>query len=139
MNSASVLHSQGIASHTGIHSTDIETLDILNVLGPMSASQLGDLTGLTSGAVTRLVDRLERLGLASRTPDPDDRRKVIIVPDEVAGAERLLPLFLPLLDGAERLLSGYTEAELTLIVRFMQEFTDLVRRDTARLESMQEA
>lgn len=138
MNSASVLHSQSIANHAGIHSTDIETLDILNVLGPMPAGRLGELTGLTSGAVTRLVDRLEQLGLARRVPDPADRRRVIVTPTLGRVAKRLMPLFMPLRADMEELLDGYSDKELELVLRFMRETTGLVRRHTSRLSDLKE-
>ncbi|MEX2080488.1 MAG: MarR family transcriptional regulator [Dehalococcoidia bacterium] len=134
MSAMTVLHSQAVAGRAGIHSTDMETLDILNVLGAMTAGRLGEMTGLTSGAVTRLVDRLERHGLAHRQADPSDRRRVIIVPDREEGQRRLFPYFEPLLATMEALFGKFSDDELRLVARFLEEANALVRDNTARLE-----
>ena len=76
----SVLFSQAVADRVGISPTDLETLDILVRSGPMTAGRLAELTGLTTGAITGLVDRLERRGYAHREPHPTDRRSVIVQP-----------------------------------------------------------
>src|ERR1043166_5003014 len=65
----------------GLNSTDFASLCLLLLHGPAPAGRLAALTGLTTGAVTGLVDRLERAGFVRRELDPADRRKVIIVPD----------------------------------------------------------
>ena len=70
----SVLFSQAVADRVGISATDLETLDILVRSGPLTAGRLAELTGLTTGAITGLVDRLERRGYAHREPHPTDRR-----------------------------------------------------------------
>src|SRR5512146_1550131 len=78
MSTFDALFSHAAAEHVGMHPTDIETIDLLNVLGPMSAGELSHLTGLSSGATTRLIDRVESAGLVRRRPDEHDRRRVII-------------------------------------------------------------
>ena len=67
--------------------TDLESLDILARHGPMTAGRLAEMTGLTTGAITGLVDRLERRGYARREPHPTDRRSVIVQP-LIENAER---------------------------------------------------
>ncbi|SHG36580.1 MarR family winged helix-turn-helix transcriptional regulator [Streptoalloteichus hindustanus] len=77
---AVVLHGQAVADAVGMHTTDAYALNVLGVHGALTAGELAERTGLTTGAVTRLVDRLERTGAVRRTRDPDDRRRVIIEP-----------------------------------------------------------
>src|SRR5580700_8824106 len=72
-----VLFSQEVARRLGIASTDLECLDYLG-RGPIAAGELAELTGLTTGAITGVIDRLERAGLARRSRDVADRRKVLV-------------------------------------------------------------
>lgn len=66
------------ASRIGLAVTDIQVMDILDLAGPLTAGQLAELTGLTTGAITRILDRLEEAGLVRRERDPQDGRKVIV-------------------------------------------------------------
>jgi DNA-binding MarR family transcriptional regulator len=72
---------QIIAENAGLSGTDHKYLGLLTRYGPMTAGQLGRRSGLSSGAVTGLVDRLEAKALVSREEDPADRRKILIVPN----------------------------------------------------------
>lgn len=71
---------QAVAARAGLSGTDHKYVGTLMRHGPMTAGQLGDHTGLSSGAITGLVDRLEAKGLVRREADASDRRKVLIVP-----------------------------------------------------------
>jgi len=77
-SAAGVLHGQAIAKRVGVNSSDLECLDLILLNGPSTAGDIARRTGLTSGAVTGLIDRLERLGLVERTADAQDRRKVLV-------------------------------------------------------------
>src|ERR1700712_992600 len=81
-----VIFGQTVASRVGISSSDLECLDFLNIEGRVTAGRLAELTGLTTGAITGVVDRLEKAGLVRRERDDEDRRKVfiVIVPENVA-------------------------------------------------------
>ena len=63
-----------VAVRFGLSESDIETLEELIDMGAATAGKLSEVTGLTSGAVTRVIDRLEQAGYVRRVPDPDDRR-----------------------------------------------------------------
>src|SRR6266496_5266946 len=76
----SVMFSQAVADKVGLHSTDQECLDFLLLNGPSTAGQLSKYTGLTSGAVTAMVDRLIKAGYVRREHSEEDRRKVVITP-----------------------------------------------------------
>ncbi|MFJ9363341.1 MarR family winged helix-turn-helix transcriptional regulator [Nocardia sp. NPDC101769] len=79
------LTAQAVVAHVtaqalGLGPTDFFGLNLIALAGSMTAGELADRTGLSTGAVTRLVDRLERAGYVRRVPDPADRRKVVIEP-----------------------------------------------------------
>src|SRR6266849_4291175 len=85
-----VIFGQTVASRVGISSSDLECLDFLNLEGRVTAGRLAEVTGLTTGAITGVVDRLEKAGLVRRERDDNDRRKVFIatVPENVAKVGR---------------------------------------------------
>ena len=80
---------QTVAIRFGLSESDIETLEQLIDMGATSAGKLSEITGLTSGAITRVIDRLEQAGYVRRVPDPTDRRRVIVevVPEKVANIQ----------------------------------------------------
>lgn len=78
LGEAAGLLEQVVADRLGVARTDLVIASLLAVHGPQSAGQLADSTGLTTGAVTGSLDRLERVGFARRTADPGDRRRVIV-------------------------------------------------------------
>jgi DNA-binding MarR family transcriptional regulator len=113
-----VLHSEAMAERLGINSTDLECLDIIILQGPVSAGELARASGLTSGAITGVIDRLHRAGLAKREYDPQDRRKVLVrVPPTVL--QRILPIGEPMGRAAQAILSSYDDQQLALILDFL--------------------
>src|SRR6187455_3175889 len=102
---------QTVAIRFGLSESDIETLEALMDMGASTAGRLSDLTGLTSGAVTRVIDRLEQAGFVRRVPDPADRRRVIVevVPEKVAAVEATISRVGE--KGADEI-SRYSEADL---------------------------
>lgn len=74
--SAPCRYDELVAARLGINRTDLRCLDLLHETGNMSAGQLAVGSGLTTGATTRMLDRLERIGYIRRLPDRDDRRRV---------------------------------------------------------------
>jgi DNA-binding MarR family transcriptional regulator len=88
--------------------------------GPSTAGEIARHTGLTSGAVTGLIDRLERLGLVERTADPADRRKVLVrVREDRIGP--IAQLYAPLEKAMQSLLAGYSREELKLLIDFAEQ------------------
>jgi DNA-binding MarR family transcriptional regulator len=115
----SVLFSQAVADRAGMNPTDLESLDILARHGPMTAGRLAELTGLTTGAITGLVDRLEGRGYARREPHPTDRRSVIVRP-LIENAERdLAPSYAAMSRAMDELVTRYSDEELAVIADFM--------------------
>ena len=113
-----VLFSQLVATHLGMSSSDLECLDIIALRGPVTAGDLAAATGLTTGAVTGVIDRLERLGFARRESDAADRRKVLIRSLPTA-LRRIGPLFEPMQTAFNSAIAGYGEKELTFLLEFL--------------------
>jgi DNA-binding MarR family transcriptional regulator len=113
-----VIFGQTVANRVGVASSDLECLDFLNIEGRVTAGRLAELTGLTTGAITGVIDRMEKAGLVRRERDPDDRRKVYvaIVPEALAKVGRF---YEPLQKAITRNWEAYTDAELKLLLRFM--------------------
>ncbi|HEY6508574.1 MAG TPA: MarR family transcriptional regulator, partial [Vicinamibacterales bacterium] len=91
----SVLVSDLVATRVGLNSTDLECLDLLCLAGATTAGRLSSHTGLTSGATTAAIDRLEHAGFVMRRRDPGDRRVVLVEVVE-AGAKLIYPFYRPL-------------------------------------------
>ena len=132
------LFGQTVAIRFGLSESDIETLEALIEMGASTAGRLADLTGLTSGAVTRVIDRLEQSGYVRRAPDPDDRRKVIVevVPEKVAAIRSTLDRV-----GAASAdeIGRYTDAQLALITEFLGRMEQITRDEAASLREHPEA
>src|SRR5579859_1010991 len=101
-----VLLHQALADRLGMNLTAFECFTLLTQHGPMPAGQLAELTGLTTGGITHAVDRLEKAGWVRRDSDPDDRRRVIIVPVAERAAE-VTALLAPLGSATSALASEY--------------------------------
>ena len=113
-----VIFGQTVASRAGISSSDLECLDFLNLEGRVTAGRLAEVTGLTTGAITGVVDRLEKAGLVRRERDGHDRRKVFIatVPENVAKVGRFYEHMRRMILKDWETLS---DADLRLLLRFM--------------------
>lgn len=123
---------QVAASVIGINQTDLICLNALFRDGPMSAGSLANAIGLTTGATTTAIDRLERSGYARRRGDPSDRRRVLIEASE-EGARQAFALFDGLLDAVARRASDYTEEEVALLLGLIASFRDIVSGYAAQL------
>jgi DNA-binding MarR family transcriptional regulator len=121
-----VLFSQAAAERLGLNSTDLECLGVI-ASGPKTAGELAKATGLTTGAITGVIDRLQRAGYARREADEADRRKVRVraLPE---GLQRAEPIYEPMRRASEETLSYYSDAELALILDF------LIRAQAASVE-----
>jgi len=132
---AYVLFNQAVADHVGMHPTDLQCVSLLTMEpGPLTTGQIGELTGLTSGSASRLVDRLERAGYVTRQHDAQDRRRVLIspVPDAV---QRLNAVWEDLSKGWTDEFVDYSDRELTLLLRHMRRIVQLSRTQVGRLRS----
>jgi DNA-binding MarR family transcriptional regulator len=123
---------QTVAIRFGLSESDIETLEALIDMGASTAGRLSELTGLTSGAITRVIDRLEQSGYVRRVPDPTDRRRVIVevVPDKVAAIQTTLNR---VSTASSDEISRYTEAQLSLISDFLGRMEQITRDEATSL------
>jgi DNA-binding MarR family transcriptional regulator len=133
-----VIFGQTVASHVGISGSDLECLDFVILEGRVTAGRLAEVTGLTTGAITGVVDRLEKVGLARRERDASDRRKVFIttVPDNVA---RIGRFYEPLQAAMMKRWNTYSDAELRLLLRFASEGYQTMLGVTEELKAMMAA
>jgi DNA-binding MarR family transcriptional regulator len=121
-----------LAMRLGLNATDHKALDFVVRHGQLTAGQIAEYTGLTTGAVTGVIDRLEKAGMARRHTDPNDRRRVVIeaVPEAV---EKLEPLFAFLTQSMEELASQYSDADLELICTFAEQCIWITEQANLRL------
>lgn len=120
LSRVSLMFRSVIASRFGLNVTDGECVDYLMDTGPIPAGKLAEITGLTHGAITNVIDRLEKAGFVTRQSDPDDRRKVIvaIVQDKVdAVAEVYRPTVMKILE----MYSGYSDEQLAFLLGFYRQ------------------
>src|SRR5580658_3371002 len=118
-----VLYSHAVAARLDLAPTDLECLGYLGD-GPMTAGALAEATRLTSGAITGVIDRLERAGFARRERDPSDRRKVLVrlAPSALA---RSAPYFAPMERAMRAALAGYADRDLALLLDFLTKSRDV--------------
>jgi DNA-binding MarR family transcriptional regulator len=129
----SVVLSQVIAERLRINPTDLECLGLLAENGSVTAGRLAELTGLTTGAITGVIDRLERAGYARRERDPHDRRRVFVQP-LMERIDQIGPHFAALAQTMDELVAQYTGQDLKLILDFVIRSNDLVQQHIARLQ-----
>lgn len=122
------------AARSGMTVTDLEVIDLLENRGSMTAGQLADLTGLTTGAITGMLNRLEEAGLVRRERDPNDARRVSVqlVPGKDDKHE-IGHLFAPLGKAWEELASHYDDEQLAFLLEFLKQSNALSRQELARL------
>jgi DNA-binding MarR family transcriptional regulator len=136
MSIETIMFHQAVADVLGLHITDHKCLDLLHRFGAMPAGRLGELTGLTTGAVTGIIDRLEKAGYAKRINDPNDRRKTIVEPTRNKKLERKVEMiFTPLHERMYSLLSSYDDNELTFLLDAMTKFIEQTHKYSKKLRS----
>lgn len=115
---------QIIAERAGLHATDAECIDFLMEMGPSTAGALAKATRLTTGAITNVIDRLERTGFVKRGKDPKDRRKVVVtyIPERKTGISES---YAALAANVQRHLSTYTKEELELLTKYTDALTEI--------------
>ncbi len=114
---STVLFRNVVGETLGINVTDMECLGLLFHKGIATPTELSKHTGLSSGATTAMLDRLEKSGLIERRPNPQDRRSTLIAIVKEA-AEKAAPLFASVRKAQDELVSSYTEKELELLSDF---------------------
>lgn len=122
------------AQALGLGATDLRCLGVVHRHGSVSAGEIARATGLTRGATTTALDRVERSGYARRKDDPNDRRGVLVEMTE-AGLRASAALYGPLAQEGGAKLSRYTVAELQLVLHFLEEGRALQERHAQRIRA----
>ena len=130
--SAVVLHGQASASAIGLGATDLYAMNLLALDGAMTSGELARRTGLTTGATTRLIDRLEQAGQLRRVPDPADRRKIMLEPAEPAD-DGLDGVVDPARREVGALLASYSPEQLATLFDYFTRASEAYHRATGEL------
>jgi DNA-binding MarR family transcriptional regulator len=137
MSTETIMFHQAVADELGLPITDHKCLDLIHRFGAMPAGRLAELTSLTTGAVTGMIDRLEKAGYVRRTNDPNDRRKTIIEPISNKKLERKIEMiFMPIHERMHKFLSSYSDSELAFLRNAMMEFIKQTHEESKRLRSL---
>jgi DNA-binding MarR family transcriptional regulator len=137
MSTETIMFHQAVADTLGLHITDLKFLDLIRYYGAMPAGRLGELTGLTTGAVTGTIDRLEKAGYVRRANDPKDRRRTIIEPTRNKKLEgKLEAIFSPLHEKMRSRLSSYSDSELSFLLDVLTETLDQSHQELMKLRGL---
>ena len=135
LGSANDIADQAVADYHGVNRTDARCLEIIERLGGVTAGRLARESGLSTGAVTTVLDRLERAGLARRTSDPKDRRRVLVEMTPAARAANE-ELHRPLVEASTEQLLRYSEEELALLREYHRATRALTEAHTERVRGL---
>jgi DNA-binding MarR family transcriptional regulator len=128
------LFRNAMSDWAGLNVTDMECLRLLFLKRSATPTELAKHTGLTSGATTAMLDRLEKAGLIERRPNPNDRRGTLISPAPSAGA-KAASWFESARNAQDELISSYSEYELEIIADVFERFANLWKQEIDKLQS----
>jgi DNA-binding MarR family transcriptional regulator len=130
-----VAFQEAVARRLGMTAAERKCAGLIAELRQSTPKQLAEMTGLTTGAITGIVDRLERAGYAKREPNPKDRRSVIVRARNIGKLNRVTsPLFQSLTAAMTELDARYTLEERALIQRHLQDTIAILRQEIAEVE-----
>jgi DNA-binding MarR family transcriptional regulator len=132
LSTRTILFHQVVAESLGLNPTDLKCLDLARSEADVTAGRIAGVTGLTTAAVTSVLDRLEKAGLVQRVRDARDRRKVLVrlLPERAAEVGRL---FESLDRAMRRLYAKYSTADLALILEFAARLEEVMQAETRKL------
>jgi predicted ArsR family transcriptional regulator len=139
LGARSILFHQSLANLAGVSVTDLKCLDYVDRRGDVTAGDLAQLTGLTTGAITAAIDRLEKAGLAKRERSETDRRKVFMRLCPSPAMTRLLPFYEALGRESAQMMTRYSTQQLETIKDFCERCIDILRRQTEAVLSSSKA
>lgn len=136
MSTETIMFHQSVADVLGLHITDHKCLDLIRQYGAMPAGRIAELTGLTTGAVTGIIDRLEKAGYVRRANDPKDRRRTIVEPIRNKKWERKIEaIFVPFHERMHKLLSSYSDGELDFLLDVLTKSIEQTREESIKLRT----
>jgi DNA-binding MarR family transcriptional regulator len=133
ISDVTILMHEAIARSAGLTGVDHKYVSLILRHGALTAGELSALTGLTTGAVTAMIDRLEKKNLVSREPDKTDRRKVLIVANKVKAKKLFEKSNARLKTSIEKLISTYSKEEIQLIAGYLRASINIMRAFTNEL------
>ena len=139
LSTRTVIFHHFIGERLGLNPTDHKCLDvIIRAETPMTATQLAEETGLSTGTITGVMDRLEKAGYVRRKRDPNDRRLIYIKPLLDKAMIKMGPIFDPVKRATINLYSNYTDEELQLILDFITNCNRMSQKLTAEIKTKSE-
>jgi DNA-binding MarR family transcriptional regulator len=129
---------EAAAAVLGVNRTDLRCLEILTQHDTVTPSVLGQALGLTTGSVTAMLDRLERMDYLTRSPDPSDRRKVAVRRTEEV-ERRVWELYGPVVHTGEEIMADYTAEQLEFLATFLRRAQEAHERHVARVRELPSA
>lgn len=121
-----VLFQDAVAKSVGLNSTDLQCANLLLLRGPATPGELAEWSGLTAGgAITSVVDRLERAGLVRRSRDTVDRRRVVVVPDTQEMWRRVGPRYVRVAEQWNRYLETLTDDQIAFAETLLRRASDI--------------
>jgi DNA-binding MarR family transcriptional regulator len=127
------------ATRLGLNATDMQVIDMLESDGPSTAGQLAELTGLTTGAITGMLNRLEEAEIVRRERDPNDGRRVIVRlakgRDDLPAID---PIFAPMAEAWDEMVSHYSDEQITFLLTFLKQSNALSKDTIASLHGQPE-
>jgi DNA-binding MarR family transcriptional regulator len=134
LSTATILFHQAIADRLGVNATDMKCYSILRQTGPITAGELAERTSLTTGAITGVIDRLERAALVQRVRDPHDRRRIVLEFVHDPERERTIArLYEPLGREITTLVARYSATDRATLLDFLTQATTVLEAETQHL------
>jgi DNA-binding MarR family transcriptional regulator len=134
LSTAIIAFHQAIADRLGLSAADHKALEIVMRDGPLTASDLARRTRLTPSSTTSLIDRLEHAGYVQRTPDPNDRRRVLLTAT-MHENPRIAPAYADLATEMAAMMRQFTNREQQIIHRYVTNTIAVLRHQTDRLRT----
>src|SRR5215831_16178756 len=134
LSAATIMFHQAVADRLGMNVTDHKCADILERHGPMTAGELAERTGLTTGAITGVIDRLEAAGFVRRARDPGDRRRVVV---ELDGPKfgQALSVVAEMVADMIAVQADYSDAELATVIEVLGKASAILRTHALTLRA----
>lgn len=124
-----------VAAYMGINRTDLRCLDLIDLRGRQTAGEISQVTGLTTGAITAMLDRLERAGYIQRVRDTGDRRRVLVELTELA-RKRGWEVYEPFAVQAGPMFGRFTDEQLATLRDFVRIGNEFYTEQIARVEAL---
>jgi DNA-binding MarR family transcriptional regulator len=128
-----ILFNQSVADRVGLSLTDMQCINLLELLGPSTPGKLAASTGLTTGGVTVMLDRLEKAALVKRQPNPKDRRSVLVKVD-AKKLRKVNSFYSGINQRLEAFLSGRSEAEIQSVITFLSRMNAIRAEHSSELK-----